>query len=92
MTYTYIINVVAPVHNVSDKLVSYNKYPIVCISKKSIENVLMNTEVQSSIDATLELVGTELFDRASIHIRIVDSKARITDYEKPINEVVSIWR
>lgn len=82
----------APIHNVSDKMVSYNKYPIICISKKEIRDILMNPDVQSSIDSTLELVGTELFDRASIHIRIVDSKAHITDYEKPIKEIISIWR
>lgn len=92
MTYTYIINVVAPVHNASDKMVSYNRYPIVCISKKSIDDIFGNPEIQSSIDATLELVGTELFDRTSIHVRIVDSKARITDYEKPINKIISIWK
>lgn len=92
MTYTYIINVVAPIHNVSDKMVSYNKYPIVCISKRTLNDVFMNKQVQSSIDSTLELVGTELFDMTSIHIRVVDSKARITDFEKPIKEVISIWR
>jgi hypothetical protein len=92
MTYTYIINVVAPIHNSSDKLVSYNKYPIVCISKKTLDEVFLNKQVQSSIDSTLESVGTELFDRGSIHIRVVDSKARITDFEKPLNKIISLWR
>lgn len=92
MTYTYIINVVAPIHNSSDKLVSYNKYPIVCISKKTLDEVFLNKQVQSSIDSTLESVGTELFDRGSIHIRVVDSKARITDFEKPLNKIISSWR
>lgn len=92
MTYTYIINVVAPIHNVSDKMISYNKYPIVCISKKTLDNVFLNKQVQASIDSTLELVGTELFDKTSIYIRVVDSKAHITDFEKPLNKVISLWR
>lgn len=92
MTYTYIINVVAPIHNSSDKLVSYNKYPIVCITKKALDDVFKNKQVQASIDSTLGLVGTELFDRAFIYIRVVDSKARISDFEKPLNKIISLWR
>lgn len=92
MTYTYIINVVAPIHNTSDKLISYNRYPIVCISKKPLDKVFTNRQVQSSIDSTLALVGTELFDRATIHIRVVDNKAHITDFEEPVNKIISLWR
>lgn len=92
MTYTYIINVVAPIHVASDKVVSYNKYPVVCISKKTLDKVFTNKQVQASIESTLKLVGTELFDRTTIHIRVVDSKAHITDYEKPVNKIISLWR
>lgn len=92
MTYTYIINVVAPIHNVSDKLVSYNKYPIICISKKSVDKIFTIEQVQNSIDKTLEMIGDAMFERSLILIRAVDNKANITDYEYPVNKVISLWR
>lgn len=92
MTYTYIISIVAPIHNSSDKMISYNKYPIVCISKKSLDEVFLNKQVQSSIDSTLESVGTDLFDKTFVCIRVIDSKARILDFEKPLNKIISLWR
>jgi len=92
MTHTYIINVVAPIHSISDKLVSYNKYPIVCISKKPIDDIFKNERVQNSIDKTLEMVGDALLDKALIHVRVVDNKANVTDYEYMVNKVISIWR
>lgn len=92
MTYTYIINVVAPITVNSDKMVSYNKYPIVCISKKDMEQVLENEQVRSSINQTLEFVGNDLFDKTSLHIRVVDNKARINDVEEPLNKIIDQWK
>ena len=92
MTYTYIINVVAPININSDKSVSYNKYPIVCISKKNINQVFENDQVRSSIIQTLKLVGTDLYDKTSIHVRIVDSKAKINDVEEPLNKIMGQWK
>lgn len=92
MTYTYIINVSAPITVNNDKMVSYNKYPMVCISKKDITQVLEIEQVRTSIKNTLELVGKDLFDKAVLHIRIVDNKARITDSEEPINKLMEQWK
>lgn len=92
MTYIYIINVVAPIHNIPSRRVGYNKYPIVCISQKTLEEVLTNEQVRTSLESTLELVGDHVFDKATVSIRVVDGDAHITDYEKPINEILSLWR
>lgn len=92
MTYTYIINVVAPINVISEHQVSYNKYPIVCISKKGLDKVWENEQVQEFVENTIGSMGNELMDRSTIHVRVVDSKARITDYDIPTKEVVALWR
>lgn len=92
MTYTYIINVIAPISIISEQQVSYNKYPIVCISKKGLDKVWENEQVQEFIENTIGVMGNELLDRSFVHVRVVDSKARITDYEMPTKEIVNLWR
>lgn len=92
MTHTYIINVTAPMNNISNKIVSYNKYPIICISKKSTSEIFENPQVQKSIDDTLKLIGTDLFEHTSIHVRVIDGRSNVSDYEYPIKEIISLWR
>lgn len=91
MTYTYIINVIAPIHVNSDSYVSYNKYPIICISKKPLDAIFENEQIRESINNTLNFIGSNLNDKTFIHIRIIDNRARITDVEEPVNKIVSKW-
>lgn len=92
MTYTYIINVVAPISVISERQISYNKYPIVCISKKGLDKVWENQQVQDFVESTINNMGNELIDKSVVHVRIVDSKAQITDEEIPTKNVVELWR
>ncbi len=92
MTYTYIINVVAPISVISERQISYNKYPIVCISKKGLDKVWENQQVQDFVESTINNMGNELIEKSVVHVRIVDSKARITDEEIPTKNVVELWR
>lgn len=92
MTYTYIINVVAPISVISERQISYNKYPIVCISKKGLDKVWENQQVQDFVESTINNMGNELIDKSVVHVRIVDSKARITDEEIPTKNIVELWR
>jgi hypothetical protein len=91
MTYTYIINVIAPIHVNSDVMVSYNKYPIVCITKKKLSEVFENPQIRESINKTLNIIGRDSWDKANICVRIVDNRANISDVEEPVNKIIETW-
>lgn len=90
-TSTYIITVVGPIGVCDDNLISYNKYPIVCISKNGIDNVWHNELVKESILETIKFLGTELIDNSFVYMRIVDHKASITDKQWPLKEILEKW-
>ena len=90
-TYTYIINIIGPISVIGSQLISYNKYPIICISNHGLEQVWDNPDIISSINNTISDMGEDLIDKSSIHVRILDDKANINDFEIPLKEILEIW-
>lgn len=92
ITRTYIINVIGPISAINESQVSYNKYPIVCITKRGIDHVWENEQVKESILDTVNLLGTENIEKSFVHVRIVDRDANISDEEFELKEIVEKWK
>lgn len=91
ITRTYIINIIAPISSINEAQVSYNKYPIICISKRGLDHVWKNERVKESVLDTVKFLGESSIDVAFVHVRIVDRDANITDEEMPLKEILEKW-
>ncbi len=88
----YSINIVAPILRYSDKLVAYNEYPIVCVTKKSTEELLVtNKNLQDAIIKTIESIGIELLDDIMINVRSVSMDRKVLNSTLPVKKYYEKW-
>ena len=89
----YSINITAPIRKGSDIRVSYNESPIICITKKSYDDILTNNEsMKSTIMSIINQIGLELLDNININIRIIDSDRGVDTQIEPLKKYYESWK
>lgn len=82
----------APILRYSDKLVAYNEYPIVCVTKKSTEELLTtNKNLQDAIIKAIESIGMELLDDIMINVRSVSMDRKVLNSTLPVKKYYEKW-
>ena len=89
---TYTINIVAPILRYRDKMVAYNEYPIICVTKKTTDELLTtNTHLQDAIKKTIGLIGMEMLDDIKLNIRTITSDRKVSNISIPIKKYYEQW-
>lgn len=87
----YAINIVAPILKGSEHMVSYNEYPIMCVTKKTYDEIIENESVKQTIIGLVQKIGEELLDQTYINIRIISSNRDVTNISNPIKKYYEQW-
>lgn len=92
-TNIYSINIMGPLSKESARYIIYNELPIVCITKKTMDELLnTNTALQQSILTTIRNIGEELVGEITLNVRIINSNREVSDNRIPVKKYFDIWK
>lgn len=88
----YSINITAPILKDSPHRVSYNEFPIMCVTKKSHEEILNNESVKQTILDLITKIGLEMLDNTNINIKVINSDKQVLNIVEPVKKYYELWK
>lgn len=91
MTKIYLVNIIGPISTVNDQMVSYNKYPIVCVSNNGVPEIFSNDKLKESLSKTIADMDSGFIQDSLVHIRSISNDLTVDDTDIPLRELLDMW-